>query len=96
MLHMRKTHNLSAECEMASADFRNIAPSMVQGFVVPVVVGGHAATTGTGQRPPWCSLRCIHLPYELMFFQVNVWYNGINVSSYAAPALLRRMTEYHV
>lgn len=31
-----------------------------------------------------------------MFFQVNVWYNGINVSSYAAPALLRRMTEYHV
>lgn len=32
MLHMRKTHNLSAECEMASADFRNIAPSMVQGF----------------------------------------------------------------
>lgn len=29
---MRKTHNSSAECEIAAADFRNIAPSMVQGF----------------------------------------------------------------
>lgn len=29
---MRKIDNSSAECEMASADFRNIAPSMVQGF----------------------------------------------------------------
>lgn len=31
-----------------------------------------------------------------MFFQADVWYNVFNVSSYAAPALLRRMTEYHV
>lgn len=31
MLHMRKIDNSSAECEIAAADFRNIAPSLVHG-----------------------------------------------------------------
>lgn len=31
MPHMRKINNSSAECEIAAADFRNIAPSLVHG-----------------------------------------------------------------
>lgn len=53
MLHMGKTHNLSAECEMAAADFRNIAPSMVQGFPADNHKGSSVL-----RLPP---LRCDHL-----------------------------------